>query len=84
MTFNEIVNFLNEIIWSNYLIILCLGAGIFFSVIMKFPQVRLIKDMVTQLFSGGSSESGVSSFQSFAMALGGRVGTGNKIGRAHV
>ncbi len=82
MTFNEIVDFLNGIIWSNYLIILCLGAGVFFSVIMLFPQVRLIKDMVKQLFSGGSSESGVSSFQSFAMALGGRVGTGNIAGVA--
>ncbi|MCK8059101.1 MULTISPECIES: sodium:alanine symporter family protein [unclassified Fusibacter] len=82
MSFNGIVDFLNGIIWSSWLIWLCLGTGIFFSIIMKFPQVRLIKDMVTQLFSGGDSESGVSSFQSFAMALGGRVGTGNIAGVA--
>lgn len=80
--FNDIVNFLNNIIWSNYLIWLCLGTGVFFSVIMLFPQVRLIKDMVGQLFGGKSSDSGVSSFQSFAMALGGRVGTGNIAGVA--
>jgi AGCS family alanine or glycine:cation symporter len=49
---------------------------------MKFPQVRLVKDMVKQLFAGESSDSGVSSFQSFAMALGGRVGTGNIAGVA--
>ena len=30
---------------------------------MKFPQVRLIKDMVNQLFSGKSSPQGVSSFR---------------------
>lgn len=80
--FNDFVNFLNNIIWSNWLVWLCLGTGVFFSVIMMFPQVRLIKDMVKLLFGGGSSENGVSSFQSFAMALGGRVGTGNIAGVA--
>ncbi len=82
MAFNDIVNVLNNLIWSNYLVWLCLGTGVFFSLIMVFPQVRLIKDMVRQLFTDNSSESGVSSFQSFAMALGGRVGTGNIAGVA--
>ncbi|AKL95896.1 sodium/proton-dependent alanine carrier protein YrbD [Clostridium aceticum] len=77
-----ILNALNDIIWSQWLVWLCLGAGVYFSVLMKFPQVRLFKDMVGQLFSGESSDSGVSSFQSFAMALGGRVGTGNIAGVA--
>ncbi len=60
----------------------CLLAGVYFSLRMRFPQLRLIKDMVGQLFSGKSSASGVSSFQGFAMALGGRVGTGNITGVA--
>lgn len=80
--FNDVVSFLNNIIWSNWLVWLCLGTGVFFSVIMMFPQVRLIKDMVKHLFGGNDSESGVTSFQSFAMALGGRVGTGNIAGVA--
>lgn len=79
---NQIIDFLNGIIWSKALVFLCLGAGVYFSVLMRFPQVRLVKDMVKQLFGGGDSESGVSSFQSFAMALGGRVGTGNIAGVA--
>ncbi len=79
---SQIINFLNNIIWSRALVFLCLGAGVFFSVMMKFPQVRLIRDMVDQLFAGESSDEGVSSFQSFAMALGGRVGTGNIAGVA--
>lgn len=82
MNFTNIVNTLNDLIWSNYLIVLCLLTGIFFSAIMFFPQIRLIKDMVKQLFTDNSSDSGVSSFQSFAMALGGRVGTGNIAGVA--
>ncbi|SNS60135.1 alanine or glycine:cation symporter, AGCS family [Anaerovirgula multivorans] len=77
-----ILDFLNDIIWSQWLVWLCLGAGVYFSVLMRFPQIRLIKDMVGQLFGGQESDSGVSSFQSFAMALGGRVGTGNIAGVA--
>jgi AGCS family alanine or glycine:cation symporter len=68
--------------WSRIMIYGCLLAGVYFSILMKFPQLRLIKDMVGQLFSGKSSASGVSSFQGFAMALGGRVGTGNITGVA--
>lgn len=74
--------FLDNLFWGKIMIYLCLAAGIWFSILMKFPQVRLIKDMVGQLFSGKSSENGVSSFQGFAMALGGRVGTGNITGVA--
>lgn len=73
---------LDNFFWGKVMIYLCLGAGIFFSIAMKFPQLRLIKDMVKQLFGGKSSENGVSSFQGFAMALGGRVGTGNITGVA--
>ncbi len=74
--------FLDNFFWGKIMIYLCLAAGIWFSLLMKFPQVRLIKDMVGQLFGGKSSENGVSSFQGFAMALGGRVGTGNITGVA--
>lgn len=73
---------LDNFFWGPVMIYLCLAAGIWFSLLMKFPQLRLIKDMVGQLFSGESSENGVSSFQGFAMALGGRVGTGNITGVA--
>ena len=72
----------DDFFWSQIMIYGCLLAGVYFSLRMKFPQVRLIKDMVNQLFSGKSSASGVSSFQGFAMALGGRVGTGNITGVA--
>jgi len=82
MNIQAIVDFINGFIWSNWLVVLCLGTGVFFSILLKFPQVRLIKDMVGQLLGGKSSENGVSSFQGFAMALGGRVGTGNIAGVA--
>jgi len=82
MDLQQLVDSINNYVWSIPLIVLCLGAGIYFSVRTRFLQVRLIKDMVTQLWKGASSQKGVSSFQGFAMALGGRVGTGNIAGVA--
>jgi alanine or glycine:cation symporter, AGCS family len=78
----EIFASVNNLIWSNALILLCLGTGIYFSIVTKFLQVRYIKDMVYLLVKGKSSEQGVSSFQAFALALSGRIGTGNIAGVA--
>jgi AGCS family alanine or glycine:cation symporter len=82
MDLQVIVDQINGYVWSFPLVVLCLGAGVYFSVRTRFLQVRLIKDMVGQLLRGQSSRRGVSSFQGFAMALGGRVGTGNIAGVA--
>jgi AGCS family alanine or glycine:cation symporter len=78
----DVVSWLNDIIWSNALIILCLGTGLYFSVRTRFLQVRHIKEMIRLLFDGKSTDSGVSSFQALAMSLAGRVGTGNIAGVA--
>ncbi|WP_133556763.1 alanine/glycine:cation symporter family protein [Algoriphagus boseongensis] len=73
---------INNLIWSNALILLCLGAGIYFSIRTGFVQVRYFREMLRLLFSGKSSQQGVSSFQAFALALSGRIGTGNIAGVA--
>lgn len=78
----EVVNYVNDIIWSNALILLCLGAGIYFSIVTRFLQIRYVGEMVRLLFGGKASEKGVSSFQAFAIAISGRVGTGNIAGVA--
>lgn len=78
----EIVGMLNDIIWSNALIILCLGTGLYFSFRTRFLQVRHFREMWKLLFDSESSDSGVSSFQSLSMSLAGRVGTGNIAGVA--
>jgi len=77
-----IVDFLNAVIWSNALVYLLLGTGLYFSLRTRFVQVRLVKKMVTLLFGNVASETGVSSFQAFALAVAGRVGTGNIAGVA--
>lgn len=78
----EFVDFLNGFIWSPALIYLCLGAGIFFSVITRFLQVRHFAEMWRLLMSGESSDKGISSFQALAVSLSGRVGAGNIAGVA--
>ncbi|WP_367773939.1 alanine/glycine:cation symporter family protein [Flavobacterium sp. WC2421] len=78
----EIIGVLNDIVWSNALIVLCLGTGLYFSLRTRFLQVRHIREMFRLLFDGESSESGVSSFQALSMSLAGRVGTGNIAGVA--
>lgn len=82
MTFETVINLINDLVWSNLLIALCLGAGIYFSITTRFLQVRYFKEMIRLLFKGKASKKGVSSFQAFAIAISGRVGTGNIAGVA--
>ncbi|WP_434356810.1 alanine/glycine:cation symporter family protein [Parasalinivibrio latis] len=77
-----IVDFLNGIIWSPALIYLCLGAGLFYSILTRFVQVRHFGEMWRLLMSGKQSDKGISSFQALAVSLSGRVGTGNIAGVA--
>ena len=76
------INTLNGLIWSPALIWLCLGAGLYFSIRTRFPQVRHFGRSARLLFGGSASARGVTSFQAFAMAVSGRVGTGNIAGVA--
>jgi alanine or glycine:cation symporter, AGCS family len=78
----EFVGWLVGILWSQPMIYLCLGIGLLFTVLTRLLQVRLVKDMIRQIFKGGSSSAGVSSFQALALSLSGRVGTGNIAGTA--
>ena len=76
------VDFMNGIIWSPALIYLCLAAGLFYSILTKFCQVRLFGEMIRLLRGNKPSDSGISSFQALAVSLSGRVGTGNIAGVA--
>ncbi|ADY25792.1 amino acid carrier protein [Deinococcus proteolyticus MRP] len=80
--FETLINTLNGWVWSPALIYLCLGVGLYFSVRTRFLQVRHFGEMLRLLRDGQSSNEGVSSFQALAMALAGRVGTGNIAGVA--
>ena len=76
------VKTINDWVWSTPLIVLCLGAGMYFSLRTRFVQVRQVREMVRLLLVDNRSEAGVSSFQALAMSLSGRVGIGNIAGVA--
>ena len=79
---NDIVSSINKIVWNPALVVLLLGAGLFFSICTRMVQVRRLGLMVRSLFSKRRGADGISSFEAFCIALSGRVGTGNIVGVA--
>ena len=79
---DQIISTISNLVWSEVFIYLCLITGLYFSFRTGFLQVAYIKDMLRLLFAKKKSEEGISSFQAFALAISGRVGTGNIIGVA--
>lgn len=79
---NEVVSYINKIVWNPGLVVLLLGAGLFFSVCTRMVQVRRLGLMIRSLFSKKRGNDGISSFEAFCIALSGRVGTGNIVGVA--
>ena len=75
-------SWINGIIWSNALIALCLGAGLWFSFRTRFMQVRGFAEMCRLTVTGQKSDAGVSSFQALAISMAGRMGIGNIAGVA--
>ncbi|WP_045516037.1 alanine/glycine:cation symporter family protein [Neobacillus niacini] len=78
----QLVTSINGYLWSAPLIIFICAVGLYFSVRTRFLQIRHVKEMIRLLFSGKSSNEGVSSFQALAMSLSGRIGVGNIAGTA--
>ena len=79
------VGTVNGWVWSPALVGLCLLAGLYFSFRSRFVQVRRFGEMFRLLFGSAGKDKkkvGITSFQAFAMALSGRVGTGNIVGVA--
>ncbi|RPE74601.1 alanine/glycine:cation symporter family protein [Vulcaniibacterium tengchongense] len=78
----SVINAVNGIIWSQALIFMCLGAGLYFTFRTRFMQVRGFVEMIRLTVRGQSSDAGVSSFQALAMSMAGRIGIGNIAGVA--
>lgn len=80
---DKIITLINECVWSWPLVGLCLLGGLYFTFGTRFVQIRHLGEMVRLLFKNDrSKKEGISSFQAFALALSGRVGTGNIVGVA--
>ncbi|RRD63219.1 alanine/glycine:cation symporter family protein [Fretibacterium sp. OH1220_COT-178] len=74
---SSFVTAMNNLVWSTPMILLCVGAGIFFTLRMGFLQIRHFPEMWRLLMESDRSESGVTPFQAFATTVGGRVGVGS-------
>ncbi len=72
---------INEIAWGMPLVILVVGAGIYFQSV-KFPQFRYMKEMVRIMGSGRDSEHGLSPLKTFIFTAARSVGVGNIAGMA--
>lgn len=83
----EIVVKINELLWGNFLIVLLLGTGVFFTVKLKFVQIRKFSEGFKMLTKKRDSKleagtEGISPFQALATAIAAQVGTGNLAGAA--
>ncbi|NCU17116.1 alanine/glycine:cation symporter family protein [Pallidibacillus pasinlerensis] len=78
----EIVFWLVDQVWSMALVIFVLAGGLFFTVATRFVQFRYFIQSIKLMFERQKSDSGISSFQAFCLALAGRIGIGNIAGVA--
>ena len=79
----KVMNVINTYMADYVLIVLLVGVGLFFTFKTKFVQVRCFGEGIKNVFGGmkkGSKKDGISSFQAFATAVAGQVGTGNIVG----
>ncbi len=80
-----IVQKINGYLSDYVLIVLLIGAGLYFSIRTRFVQVRCFGEGMRRVFgsiklNGGKQHGGFSSFQALATAIAAQVGTGNIVG----
>ncbi|WKE66365.1 alanine/glycine:cation symporter family protein [Gallaecimonas kandeliae] len=77
------IDWLNGLLWGSVLIYLLIGVGLYFTLRLKFIQLRHFGHMFSVLrHSRHGDKNGVSSFQALCTSLAARVGTGNLAGVA--
>ena len=84
-TLLKIVQTINMYLSDYVLIILLLGAGLYFTIRTKFVQVRCFGEGLRRFFgefslNGEKHKSGMSTFLALATAVAAQVGTGNIVG----
>ena len=93
----DIIDMLNEYLWTYVVIVMLIGCAIYFTIRTKGVQFRLLKDMFKvianrpiyinkvekeNLSTEDERLKKIGSFQAFAVSLSSRVGTGNLAGVA--
>lgn len=77
---NNIVNSINDALYSYVLIILLVLCGLYFTVRTGFSQFRLFGHQIKSVTEKPADGKSVSSFQALMVSTASRVGTGNIIG----
>ena len=78
----------NDVLWNSVLLFLLVGTGLYFTIRLKFVQIRRFGEGFKRIFGGLSlkgkkaGNDGMSSFQAVATAIAAQVGTGNLAGAA--
>ena len=86
--FALLVKNVSDFFWNNILLFLLFGTGIWFTLRMRFIQVRRFGKGLARLFGGfnlngqKADHEGMSSFQALTTAIAAQVGTGNIAGCA--
>lgn len=84
----EMVGVVNRYLWDKpFLLILLMGTGIYYTLILRFVQIRKFGQGMKKMFSGFSLNAkkdsrGLTSFQALTTAIAAQVGTGNIAGAA--
>ena len=86
--FTSIIKTASSILWDDFLLILLLCVGIYFTFRLRFVQVTKFKASFRKVFGGiklrgnKAGKEGMSSFQALATAIAAQIGTGNIAGAA--
>ncbi|MGM0440606.1 MAG: alanine/glycine:cation symporter family protein [Chlamydiota bacterium] len=77
---------LNRLVWGPWLLVLLLGTGIYFAILLGFPQlryfIRMFREVLGRRIPKVNTKGSVSSLAALATALSSTVGTGNIAGVA--
>ena len=84
-TLLTIVQTINAYLSDYILILLLVGAGVYFTIRTKFVQIRCFREGWRHMFRGfslhgGKHQGGMTSFQALTTAIAAQVGTGNIVG----
>lgn len=85
---NSFASTISDFLWNTILIFLLCGTGVYFTLRLKFIQIRKFPQAFKAVFGNISlkgekaGDSGMTSFQSLATAIAAQVGTGNIAGAA--
>lgn len=78
----KILSQLNAIVWGAPALLMIIGAGIYFTLRLRLPQLRYLPGALKKFLEKMHPAGRDSSFRSVCTALGATVGTGNLVGVA--